>query len=1078
MANNPPLYNAVIAGITGGSQQRWITDTDSASYNDFQTMVNAVASAVDDAIPVQPGGVTVAEAALMQSITGGVFADRYPISDDPSNYDSIASAIVALYQEMAGSLDPSPSFSVYTTNAAPGPEGDEGEMGYPGPQGIAGPAGAMGPWGMEGDEGEQGMPGPPGPTGADGTIPDPFPQKTYFANPQDEEAPPDTYPLAGLAGIGLRLVQGMLNGRAPYFATLEAGINKQTAPDGTSHPFILSRERKRHDRSILWVFCSSLATLITPAGYALITGLLDNGPTGVDSGSVAFERILDGSESSLVDIQTTNSQTVYLYQWLIRASNPLLPAKWTSGASKFNALSTPNQSLDTDWLGAQALLFAFSHPQQVNRMNTSYPGELTNIDEVEIDPNLGMLGFGWAVTTQTPFNLGSFGFNANARPAYALIGFPPLSVAQFQIDPSILPPPGDSDNGNTETIILQPLLANSGISPSAVQPGPPGDEGVEGEMGFPGPAGPIGPTGPMGIGAPGDAGEDGESIIILQPLLAPQVIYQPGYPGDPGDEGEQGIPGAVGPQGPIGPMGIGVPGDPGEDGEMIILQPLMPAPILYMPSGPPGEPGDEGEQVIILQPLMPAPIVFMPPGPPGEPGDEGEQVIILQPVVANSGISPLLMHPGDDGNDGDPGPPGLQGDTGASNGVPAAFDAATYFGNPLNAAWPGIQQTIASLAGIGLRSEIGVLNGDAPRSITVEAGINPQASVGNTIHTFALTRNRKVGDRIAIFIVGTFASIGLITAGPVGWNATASVGISQVGIIGYEKPIDGTESSLIQLTTSGAADLTCIQYLIRDSDTSRSFSSQGGQAAGTLSSISATNTPSAGLANNLFIGIAANANTLANPTLFSPFGIIESFTIGTGLVKYPVSIGKSKVSSQTMQAAWSAAVAPGRCIMTMSFPPLSVVRLIADPSFSPAPSTDPDDPQLPPSPQTVPILPSDLGPEQLNRAPLFDFRFTIATSGSMAADDVTLFNGNAPFAFRITDVTAFISTAQGLSMIQLRDTAGGGGNALSSLLSSSATGTQRNNDTQTRTVAANGSLFLRRTNGSVVGEIVITAIRV
>ena len=97
--------------------------------------------------------------------------------------------------------------------------------------------------------------------------------------------------------------------------------------------------------------------------------------------------------------------------------------------------------------------------------------------------------------------------------------------------------------------------------------------------------------------------------------------------------------------------------------------------------------------------------------------------------------------------------------------------------------------------------------------------------------------------------------------------------------------------------------------------------------------------------------------------------------------------------------------------------------------------------------------------------------FTAAAAGS--ADDVTIYSANAPLAFRLLDVIVLISTAIGGSTVQLRDTSGGGGSVLSSSLSSAATGTARNNDTTTRVITVGGSIFLRRSDRGVAGEVII-----
>jgi hypothetical protein len=123
------------------------------------------------------------------------------------------------------------------------------------------------------------------------------------------------------------------------------------------------------------------------------------------------------------------------------------------------------------------------------------------------------------------------------------------------------------------------------------------------------------------------------------------------------------------------------------------------------------------------------------------------------------------------------------------------------------------------------------------------------------------------------------------------------------------------------------------------------------------------------------------------------------------------------------------------------------------------------------------LLPAKTAPAAASIGITFDDRrvFTAGVAGT--ADDVTIYNADAPFAFRIVDVKVLISTAVGGSTVQLRDTSGGGGSALSSALSSAATGTVRNNDTASRLVSANGSVFLRRSDRGVAGEVIFTCRR-
>ena len=117
------------------------------------------------------------------------------------------------------------------------------------------------------------------------------------------------------------------------------------------------------------------------------------------------------------------------------------------------------------------------------------------------------------------------------------------------------------------------------------------------------------------------------------------------------------------------------------------------------------------------------------------------------------------------------------------------------------------------------------------------------------------------------------------------------------------------------------------------------------------------------------------------------------------------------------------------------------------------------------------------GLETNSLATPFQIRVPFSAAAAGTADDVTIYNAAAPFGFRITDCHVKISTAIGGSTVQLRSASGGGGSALSSALSSAATGTARNNDTDSRSVSSGGSLFLRRSDRGVAGEITINCNR-
>jgi hypothetical protein len=100
-----------------------------------------------------------------------------------------------------------------------------------------------------------------------------------------------------------------------------------------------------------------------------------------------------------------------------------------------------------------------------------------------------------------------------------------------------------------------------------------------------------------------------------------------------------------------------------------------------------------------------------------------------------------------------------------------------------------------------------------------------------------------------------------------------------------------------------------------------------------------------------------------------------------------------------------------------------------------------------------------------------------------APDDVTVYNADAPFKFRILDVYSLVATGDGAGgNVQLRDTSGGAGNVLSKAFSSNAAGSDREDGSATSyatvTVAASGSLYIRRADSGAAGEMILDIIRV
>lgn len=110
-------------------------------------------------------------------------------------------------------------------------------------------------------------------------------------------------------------------------------------------------------------------------------------------------------------------------------------------------------------------------------------------------------------------------------------------------------------------------------------------------------------------------------------------------------------------------------------------------------------------------------------------------------------------------------------------------------------------------------------------------------------------------------------------------------------------------------------------------------------------------------------------------------------------------------------------------------------------------------------------------------------RFAIAAGGGGAADDVDVFGGaGAPFRFQPTAAAFIVSTNVVGSSVQVRDTAGGAGAALSGPIATAAAG--KNNEgtggafTAVGNINAGSPCFLRRSDSGVAGTLLLTVMKV
>jgi hypothetical protein len=105
MANNPALYNSVIAGAAGGTQQRWNTQTRPSDFENVADSAAALANAIDTLVSTLPE-TNISEIGLLQSIIQGIFADRLITSENSADYSAIAESAIALWTQMSTVMVP------------------------------------------------------------------------------------------------------------------------------------------------------------------------------------------------------------------------------------------------------------------------------------------------------------------------------------------------------------------------------------------------------------------------------------------------------------------------------------------------------------------------------------------------------------------------------------------------------------------------------------------------------------------------------------------------------------------------------------------------------------------------------------------------------------------------------------------------------------------------------------------------------------------------------------------------------------------------------------------------------------
>jgi len=130
-----------------------------------------------------------------------------------------------------------------------------------------------------------------------------------------------------------------------------------------------------------------------------------------------------------------------------------------------------------------------------------------------------------------------------------------------------------------------------------------------------------------------------------------------------------------------------------------------------------------------------------------------------------------------------------------------------------------------------------------------------------------------------------------------------------------------------------------------------------------------------------------------------------------------------------------------------------------------------------------PSIPAAVEATDLVAAPISIRKAMVSGGTSGTADDVTIYAvNNLPYAIRILDAHAVISTAVVGSSLTVRSAAAGAGTQ-AAVVSSASAGVARasalgaSNTSVVLTPGSSVGLFVRRSDRSVVGEVVITARR-
>lgn len=123
--NNQALFDAAVAGCSGGDFERWLTATASNDYVSAFDAIVAFSTAVDAAIPTLVDEISESEINLLQSIVQGVVSTRYLRNASADAFADIAESIAAAFEEGRSRLNNIPAPGAGITMYLPTGQADE-----------------------------------------------------------------------------------------------------------------------------------------------------------------------------------------------------------------------------------------------------------------------------------------------------------------------------------------------------------------------------------------------------------------------------------------------------------------------------------------------------------------------------------------------------------------------------------------------------------------------------------------------------------------------------------------------------------------------------------------------------------------------------------------------------------------------------------------------------------------------------------------------------------------------------------------------------------------------------------------